>query len=174
MEKILFNDWQSIINILIITIAAYLSLVFILRISGKRTLSQMNAFDLIITMAIGSTLATVILDINVSLSEGVVALGLLVLLQVILSYISVRNKKISFLIKSSPTLIAYKGKLLKKNMITERIDEDEVWAALRDNGLSSLEEVDAVVLESNGNLTIIEKITNTNAHPVKSLLEEEN
>ena len=55
MEKILFNDWQSIINILIITIAAYLSLVFILRISGKRTLSQMNAFDLIITMAIGST-----------------------------------------------------------------------------------------------------------------------
>jgi uncharacterized membrane protein YcaP (DUF421 family) len=69
MDKIFFNDWQSLLRILIISVTAYAALIFILRISGKRTLSKMNAIDLIVTIALGSTLASFILSKDVSLSE---------------------------------------------------------------------------------------------------------
>lgn len=170
MDKIFFSDWQSILRIFIISIAAYMALVFILRISGKRTLSKMNAFDLIVTIALGSTLATVILNKNVTLSEGVLAFTLLVFLQYIITYLSARSRRVSQLVKSSPTLIVYNRELLKKNMLSERIDEDEVWAALRKKGYSSLTEVDAVVLETDGSLTVIKQITDPQAPAVKVLL----
>ncbi|KAA9331268.1 DUF421 domain-containing protein [Adhaeribacter soli] len=166
-----FSDWQSLIRIFIISIAAYLALVFILRISGKRTLSKMNAFDLIVTIALGSTLATVILNKNVTLSEGVLAFTLLVFLQYIITYSSARSSRVSQLVKSAPTLMAYKGELLQKNMRSERIDEDEVWAALRKKGYSSLSETDAVVLETDGSLTVIKRITDPEAPAVKVLLK---
>lgn len=171
MNNIFFSDWQSILRIFIISIAAYLALVFILRISGKRTLSKMNAFDLIVTIALGSTLATVILNKNVSLSEGVLAFTLLVLLQYVITYWSARNKQISQLVKSAPTLIAYNGELLKKNMLSERIDEDEVWAALRKKGYSSLADTDAIVLETDGSLTVIKQIKDPQAPAIKVLLK---
>lgn len=170
MDKIFFSDWQSILRIFIISIAAYIALVFILRISGKRTLSKMNAFDLIVTIALGSTLATVILNKNVTLSEGVLAFTLLVFLQYIITYSSARSRRVSQLVKSSPTLIVYNRELLKKNMLSERIDEDEVWAALRKKGYSSLTEVDAVVLETDGSLTVIKQITDPQEPAVKVLL----
>lgn len=171
MDNIFFGDWQSIIRIFIISIAAYLALIFILRTSGKRTLSKMNAFDLIVTIALGSTLATVILNKNVTLSEGVLAFTLLVFLQYVITYLSVRNRRISNLVKSAPALIAYNGELLKKNMLSERIDEDEVWAALREKGYSSLADTGAVVLETDGSLTVIKQIEDPQAPAVKVLLE---
>ncbi len=172
MDKIFFTDWQSIIRILIISILSYPTLILILRISGKRTLSKMNAFDLIITIALGSTLATVILNKNVSLAEGVIAFALLVAFQFIITYLSSRSKKISQIVKSSPTLLAYKGELIKANMLLERIDEDEIWASLRENDFSALEDVDAIVLETNGRLTVISKVQNPNAQPMKMLVKQ--
>jgi uncharacterized membrane protein YcaP (DUF421 family) len=171
MEKVFFNDWYSIIRIIIITAIAYPALITILRISGKRTLSKMNAFDLIVTIALGSTFATVILNKNVSLSEGILTFGLLILFQYIITFLSSRKKSVSQLVKSSPTLMAYKGQLLKKNMLKERIDEDEIWAVIRQNGLSSLSETDAIVLETDGSLSLIKQIKDENAMPIKTLFE---
>jgi len=171
MEKVFFNDWYSIIRIIIITAIAYPALITILRISGKRTLSKMNAFDLIVTIALGSTFATVILNKNVSLSEGILTFGLLILFQYIITFLSSRKKSVSQLVKSSPTLMAYKGQLLKKNMLKERIDEDEIWAVIRQNGLSSLSETDAIVLETDGSLSLIKHIKVENAMPIKNLFK---
>ncbi|SFH14333.1 Protein of unknown function [Pontibacter chinhatensis] len=133
----------------------------------------MNAFDLIVTIAVGSTFATVILNKNVTLSEGVLAFTLLVFLQYVITYLSARNKRISQLDNSAPTLIAYNGELLSKNMLSERIDEDEVWAALRKKVYSSLAETDAVVLETDGSLTVIKQIKDPQAPAVKVLLGPE-
>ncbi|MBE0391883.1 DUF421 domain-containing protein [Flavobacterium sp. PL002] len=171
MDKIFFSNWYSIIRVIIITIIAYPALILILRISGKRTLSKMNAFDLIITIAIGSIFATVILSKDVSLSEGILAFAMLVFFQYLITYFSSRNKKVSELVKSSPTLMAYKGQLLKANMLKERIDEDEIWAIIRKKGYSSLEETDAIVLETDGSLSVIEHIKDVEAPPIKTLLD---
>lgn len=162
MDKIFFSDWQSLIRIVIISVFAYIALLVILRISGKRTLSKMNAYDLIVTVAIGSTLSSVIITKNVTLSEGILAFALLVLWQYVVTYLSVRNKEICNLVKSSPTLLVFKGELLEMNMKKERITPDEIYEALRKKGAASLKEADAVVLETDGNISVLKHVVDIN------------
>jgi hypothetical protein len=66
----LFDDWSGLLRVLIVGTSAYVGLVTLLRFTGKRTLSKMNAFDMIVTVALGSTLATVLLSSDVALAEG--------------------------------------------------------------------------------------------------------
>lgn len=76
-----FDTWQGLGRIVVVGVLAYAALVIFLRFSGKRTLSKMNAFDLIVTVALGSTLATILLSKDVALAEGLLALLLLIALQ---------------------------------------------------------------------------------------------
>jgi uncharacterized membrane protein YcaP (DUF421 family) len=76
-----FDSWMGLLRVVVVGTLAYVILVLLLRVTGKRTLSKMNAFDLVVTVALGSTLATVLLSKDVALAEGVVAFALLVLLQ---------------------------------------------------------------------------------------------
>ena len=169
MKNIFFESWESILRTGVITILAYAFLIFLLRLSGKRTLSKMNAFDLIVTVALGSTLATVMLSKDVVLADGVLAFFLLIFLQFIITWLSVRNKVISNRVKSSPSLIVYKGEFLKQMMKKERIDEDEVYAIVREHGLSSLDEADAIVLETDGSLNVIRKVNNLKSDIMKNV-----
>ena len=84
-------------------------LLLLLRVSGKRTLTKMNAFDLVVTVALGSTLATVLLTKSVALAEGLTAFMLLIFLQFVLTWLSVRSRAVSRLVKSEPTLLVYQG-----------------------------------------------------------------
>ena len=97
----LFNSWAGLGRVLLVGTLAYLALVFLLRISGKRTLTKLNAFDLVVTVALGSTLATVLLSSSVALAESVVALGLLIFLQYVITWLSVRSPGFQTLIKPS-------------------------------------------------------------------------
>jgi len=72
-----FTGWQPIVRVLVIGTAAYVALVAVLRVSGKRTLSKLNAFDLVVTVAIGSTFASILTSKDLALAEGVTALALL-------------------------------------------------------------------------------------------------
>ncbi|SDX06273.1 DUF421 domain-containing protein [Nitrosomonas communis] len=169
MNKIFFDSWDSILRTLVITILAYVALIILLRISGKRTLSKMNAFDFIVTIALGSTLATVLLNKSVSLADGVLALFLLIGLQFLITFFSVRSKKVSKLVKSMPTLLVYKGDLLQDAMRKERVNADEIYAMLREKGISSIQDVDAVILETDGSLTIINCIENLKSDVMQSV-----
>lgn len=80
---------------------------------------------------------------------------LLISLQYLLTYLSVRSSKVSNLVKATPSLLVYKGKILRETMRSERVAEDEVFATLRENGYADLQQVDAVVLETDGSLTVI-------------------
>jgi len=104
-----FNTWAGLVRISIVGTLAYVALVLLLRISGKRTLSKMNAFDLVVTMALGSTLATIILSRDVALAEGVLAFAVLIGLQYAVTWLSVRSQAISRFVKSDPTLLFYRG-----------------------------------------------------------------
>ncbi len=85
-----FGSWYSLLRILVVGVLAYVALIVLLRVTGKRTLSKMNAFDLVVTVALGSTLATVLLSKDVALADGVVAFALLIGLQFIITWLSVR------------------------------------------------------------------------------------
>lgn len=162
MEHIFFNSVESVIRTIIITILAYVLLIVFLRISGKRTLSKMNAFDFIITIALGSILATVILSKSVALFDGLLAFFLLIFFQYLITKLSYKYSKINDLVKSTPALLVYKGEMIENLMRKERITPDEIYSVLRENGLNTLSEADAVILESNGKLTVVKKVETLN------------
>nr|MBI1229134.1 DUF421 domain-containing protein [Cytophagales bacterium] len=158
MENIFFDGWESFWRELIKIVLAYISIVFFLRISGKRTLTKMNAFDLIVTIALGSMLAAVSLNKNIALFDGVIAFMLLIFLQYILTWLSVRSKKFKNIITSNPSLLIYKGELLEDTMIKERITLDELNMAVRNQGISDISKVDVLILETTGDISIISSV----------------
>lgn len=153
-----FDGWPGIGRVLLVGVLAYLALIVLLRVSGKRTLSKMNAFDLVVTVALGSTLATVLLSSNVALLEGITAFALLILLQYVIAWLSVRSAAVSGLVKAEPALLAYNGRLLPDALRRERVVDAEVWAAVRTEGIADLAQVEAVVLETDGTFTVVPKI----------------
>ncbi|GAB2468612.1 DUF421 domain-containing protein [Hymenobacter qilianensis] len=168
MEQFFFSNWTSIARTLVIGMAAYAGLIVLLRLSGKRTLTKMNAFDLIVTVALGSTLATVLLNKSVPLADGLTAFALLIFLQYALTWLSVRSKTVSKLIKSEPTLLVYQGAFLSAALKAERVTEAEILAGLREQGVASLADAAAVVLETGGDLSILK---NTSDGP-QSVLQD--
>jgi uncharacterized membrane protein YcaP (DUF421 family) len=158
-DQIFFNGWSGLGRTLVVGVMAYAVLIFMLRISGKRTLSKLNAFDLVVTVALGSKLATILLSKDVALAEGAMAFLVLVGLQYILALIASRSGDVSDrvrqLIKSEPMLLVYRGEFLNDALKDERLAQVEVLAALRGQGHGSLESVEAVVLETDGTLSVI-------------------
>jgi uncharacterized membrane protein YcaP (DUF421 family) len=151
----LFDDWNGLLRVLIVGTAAYVGLVALLRFTGKRTLSKMNAFDLIVTVALGSTLATVLLSRDVALAEGIVALVLLCALQYVVAYASTRSPRFQALVKAQPSLLYFRGRFLAGAMQSERVSEEEILAAIRDKGIAEPSTVDAVVLETDGSFSVV-------------------
>lgn len=150
-----FNSWSGLVRVLVIGLPAYAGLVLFLRISGKRTLSKMNAFDLVVTVALGSTLATTLLSKEVALVEGLTAFALLIAAQYVITWWSVRSKRFQRLIKARPRLVAFRGEYLADAMKQERVSEEELAAAIRDSGIPGVETTYAVVLETDGTLAVI-------------------
>ena len=80
-----FDSWSALGRVAVVGVLAYLGLVALLRGSGKRTLAKLNAFDLVVTVALGSTLATILLSRDVALAERLLAFTLLITLQYIIA-----------------------------------------------------------------------------------------
>lgn len=154
-QSMLFQGWPGIWRTVFVGTLAYVSLVLFLRVSGKRTLSKLNAFDLVVTVALGSTLSAILLQESIALAEGATALGLLILLQYLVTFASVRSRKAAKAIRSEPTLLVRHGAFCPDAMMRQRITEDEIMSAIRSNGSRDLVEVEAVVLESDGTLSIV-------------------
>ena len=109
MEGMFFSSATTLIRTLVVGVLAYVSLVLLLRVSGRRTLSKMNAFDLVVTVALGSTFATILLSRDVSLAQGVLALASLIALQYAVTWSSVRVAWVRKLVTGEPALLFYRA-----------------------------------------------------------------
>ena len=150
-----FNTWSDIVRVLVLGIAGYIALIFFLRVSGKRTLSKLNAFDFVITVALGSTFGSFILSKDISLSEGLTGLAVLIWLQHMISWLTVRSDFIKGVVRGEPTLVYYNGEYLKDAMKRSRVVESEIEQSVRNEGHANLEDVGAVILETDGSFSII-------------------
>lgn len=156
-EDMFLGDYEVILRTVIVGLLAYIALVVIVRFSGKRTLSQLNAFDFIVTVALGSILATIILDQNVSLLQGIAAYLILVLMQYVITRLTLISDKFDDLVKSDPKLLYYQDEYLEENLKKERLNKSEIRQAVRASGTANLENVKAVILESEGSISVIPK-----------------
>jgi uncharacterized membrane protein YcaP (DUF421 family) len=142
-----FAGWTGPLRVLVVGTLAYAALVILLRVSGKRTLSKMNAFDLVVTVALGSTFATVLLSKSVALVEGVLAFALLIFLQLAMTWLSVRSEAFQGFVKARPRLLLHRGRLLPAALEEERVTEEEVRA-----------EAGAVVLKTDGSFSVLKSV----------------
>jgi uncharacterized membrane protein YcaP (DUF421 family) len=154
---VFFDTWSDLGRVLVVGTLSYVALVVFLRISGKRTLTKLNAFDLVVTIALGSTLASILLSKSVTLSEGITALGLLVFLQFVITWLSARSPHFQAVVKSEPTLIVHQGKFLERALRAQRITHEEVMAVLRSHGVLDASKVTAVILETDGSIAVIKE-----------------
>lgn len=149
------NILPDMLRVIVVGTVAYASLILILRVSGKRTLSKMNAFDFIVTVALGSILATVLLSEDVELVEGVTAFALLIFLQFCITWLQVRSERFQDIIKAEPSMLYYQGRYIDSMMKRERVTREEINAAMRASGIAAVEGAHAVILETDGTFTVI-------------------
>ena len=153
--SIFFDNWSKLGRSAILALCAYLALIFLLRISGKRTLTKLNVFDFVFVVALGSTLASTILSSDTTLADGILAFSVLMGLQVFLSWLCVTSHKVDSIINGQPTLLLHRGKFLDGAMRRERVTKEEVLSALRNATVRKFDEIDAVVLETDGTFSVV-------------------
>ena len=154
---------NPIIHTIVIGIFSYLVLIIILRLSGKRTLSKWNAFDFVVTIALGSTLSTALTSSQVSFSQSVTAFVIIILLQFVITFTSVRSESIKNLVKSKPSLLLMDGKYCEDTIRRERVVKAEICAAIREKGIADVERVYAVVLETDGSFSVLPQAGSSNS-----------
>lgn len=152
---VFYDDWLGLVRVVVVGGCSYVALIALLRISGKRTLAKLNAFDFVITVALGSTLATVLLSSTVALAEGITALAVLIGLQFAVAWTSVHSRRIRRLVRSEPTLVVYRGQLLQEALRSERVTEAEIRQVLRQQGHTAVDKVPALVLETDGSFALV-------------------
>ena len=151
----LFQGWSGILRVLLVGTLAYAGLVVVLRVTGKRTLSKMNAFDLIVTVALGSALASTMLSKSTPLAEGLAGLTLLILLQYAVTWLSVRSERFQGLVKAQPAILVHRGRWDEAALRRERVTKEEVLAALRSEGTHAMDDTTTVVIETDGSLSVL-------------------
>jgi len=154
---VIHDDISDVTTVVLTAVFAYVWLVLLLRVSGKRTLSQLNAFDFIVTVALGSIMASTILSASVAWTEGAAALAALAALQFVAAWGSTRFDWVRTAITSQPTVLLRDGQMDTAAMLRGRIDEDSLCAAVRSNGIGDLSSVASVVLETDGTLSVISR-----------------
>jgi uncharacterized membrane protein YcaP (DUF421 family) len=154
-RSMLFDGWSDVVRVVVLGALAYAVMVVVLRVSGKRTLAKLNAFDLVITVALGSVLATIALSSDVSLIEGVAAIALLVAAQWTVSWASVRTSLARRLVRAEATIVLSHGRFDDTMLSRVRLTRGEVLQAIRASGCGDLEMVAAVVLETDGSMSVV-------------------
>lgn len=146
-----FDGWHGILRTVVIGLLAYAAPVLLLRVSGNRTLAKLNAFDLIMTVALGSVLSTMLLNTSVALVYSLIAVGL----QFLVARVSVRHRWFSRLVTAEPVLLLHRGRFLEVAMRRPRVTRSDVLAVLRASGVSTPEKVAAMVIKADGSMSVI-------------------
>jgi len=156
MKDLFFKNWEDVGHVALCAVLAYFTLFLFIRIAGKRTLAKLTAFDFVVTVTLGSTLSSMILN-KVTLVEGAAALAVIISLQYFLAWTARASKTLEKVINSSPTMVFYRGKFLKEAMAKEVLTEEEIYSEFRKYRMLDVDQVEAVVMELNGELTVIKK-----------------
>jgi len=156
--------------VLVRTLFFYILITIVYRFMGKREVGQLGIIDLIVSILIAELVSISINNINESIMLSVIPIILLVLLQVMLAYGSLKFPKLRKIFDGSPSLIIKEGKIIFKEMLKQRYNLDDLLSQLREQNIKSIKEVSYAVLETNGKLSVFTK-ERTNDYPLALILD---
>lgn len=171
IPNLLFDSWTPVIRIFFSTIITFILLVSSLRIFGNRSVSNMSIHDVITSFTIGSTVSSTLVLKEVTLLNGFVAISVLLLLQFIISKIISKWPVVSKFVNPSPKVLFLKGDFLEDSMEKSRVTQEEIYAAIRSQARCSSDKVFAVVLESNGNLSVVTDVSPSHEEEIMKYLK---
>lgn len=156
MEGWFGASWGEMGRVVASTLALYVTVVVGLRLAGRRTVSQMSAFDFVVTIAIGSLVASTVLSREPSYGRGLAGFVTLLAAQQVVAVVRQRVPAASRLLDFSPQPLYEDGHVqLRHNPLTAQVTAAELYSKLRREGVSSLDEVKLVVLEPDGRVSVI-------------------
>lgn len=145
------------ILILVRTIFLYLLVLIVMRFMGKREISQLQPFELVISIMIADLATTPMSETGIPILYGIIPILGLLMMHIIISIINLKSIRIREIICGKPRILMFRGKIDEKAMIKENFTINELQERLRVNGIFSLEDVEYAILETSGQITVIPK-----------------
>ncbi len=138
-------------------IILYIVVLVVMRIMGKREIGQLQPFELAISIMIADLASVPMADLGIPLTNGIIPILGLLFIHMIISILNVKNVNIRKILSGKPTILIYRGRIDEKNLKKERLTINELQERLRGNSVFNIEDVEYAVLETNGEISILQK-----------------
>ncbi len=162
-------ELEQLVGIFLSVIGFYFCLILFTRIAGLRSFSKLSSYDFAMTIGIGSILASTVVSKSTSLSQGLFAVGVLFILQTIVSLVRRRVKFVKALLDNQAIILMANGEYFWDNLREAKLSQSDVQEVLRKNGIKSKSEVFAVIMETTADMSVIR---NNEAIPDWSLFDD--
>ena len=147
------------------SIILYIIVLVVMRLMGKREIGQLQPFELAIAIMIADLASIPMTDIGIPISNGIIPILGLLVMHLIISMINLKSRKMRELICGKPTILVYQGKIDEKKLKKERFTVNELQEKLRSSNVMDLGDVEYAILETSGDITVVQKPNKRNATP---------
>lgn len=135
----------------------YFLALILIRLLGKRALGELGPFDFVVMTGVGDTVISVALDKSMPLIDGIIVLATLAILEYLIGYISLKSGRLSNILTGQPVVLIENGKIIRKNLVREKFNIDDLMQELRKKGIRDVREVERGILESCGGFSVVLK-----------------
>ena len=139
------------------SIILYILVLIVMRLMGKREIGQLQPFELAIAIMIADLATIPMTELGIPIINGIVPILGLLVMHLFISYINMKSIKIRALVCGKPTILIYRGRISETNMIRERFTINELQERLRANNINDISDVEYAILETSGQISVIEK-----------------
>lgn len=147
-------EWYSLA---LRTFGMYVIIFLVLRLMGKREIGKLSVLDLVISVMIAEIAVIEIEQVDDNLMHGIVPIVILLIIQIISAFLSMKSRKVRLLLDGKPTVIVANGEIYRDELKKQRYNLDDLMLQLRENGVTSVSEIDFAILETSGKLSVIPK-----------------
>jgi len=151
----LFESWASVGHVALRVAIVYVAILAVLRLVGEQALAKMSAYDLIVSITLGSLVASIPLTHDLALLDGLAAIVVFVGLQELIRFGQARSRRIRAIVVEHPRLVVWNGEILVERLKRWNLTDREIRAAVRRQGLAHVEDVQAVVVENDGEWSVV-------------------
>ena len=156
---------QEYITLMIKCLVVYFVIIIALRIMGKREVGELSVFDIVIYLVMSELLAISITESHESILKSLVPIFTLAVLQIIISWILLKSKKVRDIFDGKSVILIHKGHINQDAMRKNRYNIDDLMSQIRSHDLCTPDEVAFAVLENNGQLSVLPKKSCKVKHP---------
>ena len=159
--------------IFIRSILLYIIVLVVMRLMGKREIGQLQPFELAISIMIADLASTPMADTGIPITNGIIPILALLVMHLVISILNIKSIKAREILCGKPSILIYRGKIDEKNLKKERFTVNELEERLRGNNIVNIGDVEYAILETSGQITVIQKPNKRNTIPEDFGIEPE-